>query len=129
MVEGLQAGLRDTLLEVQRRTELSTERQIAELQAGFNQTIAARERSEPQDDKFQAISSLEIKRHLPTIADTDPDIKKHNEAFDMHIACQNSGGKKMRAIDILFQYGLTFKEGSIRKRVFDDENRKGKNEG
>jgi hypothetical protein len=49
----------------------------------------ARQESE---DKFQAISTLEIIRHLPILADDDLDLAGHNEAFDMHIATQCCGG-------------------------------------
>ena len=72
VVESMQARFRDTLLEMQHRQEISTARQIAELQTGFTTSLAKVEPN-PQEDKFQAISSLDIKRHLPTIADGDPD--------------------------------------------------------
>eukprot|EP00973_Karenia_brevis_P051764 7190965-Karenia_brevis.AAC.1 len=39
-------------------------------------------------DKFQAISGLDFKRHLPKIEDTDPDLDRYDLAFDSAIACR-----------------------------------------
>jgi hypothetical protein len=68
VVENMQAGFRDTLFEVQRRSEVAaaqTAQQVAELQGAFNQSMARETAKEDLEDKFQAISTLEIKRHLP----------------------------------------------------------------
>ena len=47
-------------------------------------------------DKFQAISGLEFKRAPPTIRDEDPDLDRHDLAFDNMIMCYAFGSRKPR---------------------------------
>ena len=47
-------------------------------------------------DKFQAISGLEFKRAPPTIRDEDPDLDRHDLAFDNMIMCYAIGSRKPR---------------------------------
>eukprot|EP00973_Karenia_brevis_P067362 9369675-Karenia_brevis.AAC.1 len=71
-------------------------------------------------DKFQTIAGLDFKRNLPKIEDTDPDLDRYTLAFDSAIACHSFGTRKIREIDKLHVYGQGFKEGSTRRRVFDN---------
>jgi hypothetical protein len=128
VVDSLQAGFRDTLLEVTRRSERATAQaaqQAIDLQEAFQSSTTR----EDGDARFQAVTTLEIKRHLPVIGDEDPDLARHNEEFDMHIATQNTGGRKMRAVDELLQYSNSLKAGSIRRRTLENEKRRAKMEG
>eukprot|EP00973_Karenia_brevis_P034489 4756632-Karenia_brevis.AAC.1 len=89
------------------------------------QRTAARDEEDDHDkgggsDKFQAISGLDFKRNLPKIEDTDPDLDRYDLAFDSAIACHSFGSKKIRDIDKLHVYGQGFKEGSTRRRVFEN---------
>jgi len=71
-------------------------------------------------DKFHAISGMEFKMSPPLIADNDPDLDKHDAAFDNMLACYSAGTKKTRDIDKLHMYSRSFKEGSTRKKVYDN---------
>ena len=61
-------------------------------------------------DKFQAISGLEFKRAPPAIRDDDPDLDRHDQAFDNMVACYSFGSKKPRDIDRLQMYASGCKE-------------------
>jgi hypothetical protein len=75
-------------------------------------------------DKFQALSHLEFKKTIPPILDNDPDLDGHDLKFDTMLSCYAFGGKKPRDIDRLNMYSSGFKEGSTRKKVYDNAVRK-----
>ncbi len=73
-----------------------------------------------RSDKVQAISGLEFKRDPPKIRDDDPDLDKYDLAFDNAVACYAFGGRTVRDIDKLHMYGNGFKDGSTRRKVFEN---------
>ena len=73
-----------------------------------------------RSEKLQAITSLEFKRPPPTIQDTDPDLDKYDMLFENAVTCYAFGGRKVRDVDKLYLYGNGFKEGSTRRKVFDN---------
>ncbi len=75
-------------------------------------------------DKFHAIMSLDFKRRLPTIEDHDYDLDNYDMMFDSTIECYSHGGRKVTAMDKLHLYSSGFKDGSTRKRVYDNMFRK-----
>ena len=93
---------------------------VAELQA----TRSSEEREDYTTDRFQSISSVDFKRKPPMIEDNDPDIERHDRAFDNMIACYSLGRTKLREIDKLHMYASGFKEGSTRRKVYDNIVRK-----
>ena len=56
---------------------------------------------------------------MPSIRDDDPDLDRHDLAFENNCACYAYGGRKLRGVDRLRLYGNSFKEGSTRRKVFD----------
>jgi hypothetical protein len=63
---------------------------------------------------------LDFKREKPMIADADPDLDSHDLKFDSMIACYSVGTKKPRDIDKLYMYASGFKDGTTRRKVYDN---------
>jgi hypothetical protein len=70
-------------------------------------------------EKFQAISHMDFKAVAPTIRDDNADLEAHDRLFDVMMANYAHGGKKPRAIDTLYKYAFSFKEGSTRRKVYE----------
>ena len=93
----------------------------------FAELQALKEPDDPaiyRSEKLQAITSLEFKRTPPTIRDDDPDLDRYDQEFDTAVACYAFGGRKVREVDKLHLYGNGFKEGSTRRKVFDNSLRR-----
>ena len=70
-------------------------------------------------EKFQAISHMDFKATAPTIKDDNPDLDAHDRLFDVMIENYAHGSRKPRAIDTLYKYAFSFKEGSTRRKVYE----------
>ena len=70
-------------------------------------------------EKFQAISHMDFKATAPTIRDDCADLDSHDRLFDVMISNYAHGARKPRAIDTLYKYAFSFKEGSTRRKVYD----------
>ena len=53
-------------------------------------------------------SGLEFKRTPPNIRDDDPDLDRHDRAFDNMVACYSFGKNKLREVDKLHMYAASF---------------------
>ena len=70
-----------------------------------------------------------IVEFIPKIKDADPDMDKHDKAFDFLIDCYFYGNKVWRDIDIFNMYSKSFPPGSTRAKIFDNVRREAMAEG
>ena len=70
-------------------------------------------------EKYQAISHMDFKATAPTIKDDNPDLDAHDRLFDVMMENYAHGSRKPRAIDTLYKYAFSFKEGSTRRKVYE----------
>ena len=63
-------------------------------------------------------------QYIPKIKDSDPDMDKHDKAFDFLIECYSYGNKEWRGIDVFNMYSKCFPPGSTRAKIFDNVRRK-----
>ena len=74
----------------------------------------------PKKDTYHSIASLDFKVPTPTIRDDDADLDRYDADFENCMACYSFGNRQVREVDKLYAYALGFREGSTRRRVFDN---------
>ena len=120
VVEGMQRGF-GQMMEQQQRVSADLAAKL--LEKGSSDGL------ELTSDRFQTISGLDFKRPSPSIKDDDPDLDSHDRAFENMVACYAFGRKKLRDVDKLHMYAGSFKEGTTRRKVFDNALRKATTKG
>ena len=72
-----------------------------------------------ESDSYHRIQEKSFYDNIPTIDDNDPDIETYNLMFANMVATYSYAGKKPKPVNVLHWYKKGFKEGSIRRQVYD----------
>ena len=81
-------------------------------------------KGEKATDSFYKINDKSFYDTYPTIEDNDPDLDTYDLLFENMIATMSYGGRPPRKIDKLHMYRRGFRDGSVRKGVYEHEMRK-----